>query len=1704
MAESIATLYVDIVPSVRGIQGQLASQLNPQVTKAAEQAGKDGGKALGNNLSSGIRDSLTATKTLGKDLGAALRPALTGAQNLVGGFKDAQAAASSFTGYLGSVGGAARKVADTAAVPGQNFVSGFKDAQAAASSFTGHLGTIGGAARKVADTAALPAQNFVSGFRDAQAAASSFTGHLGTMGGAVRRVADTAALPAQNFVSGFRDAQAAASTFTGRMGTLGGAARTLATTAALPGQEFMRGFRNAGDAAVRSSGIFARTGSAVATMATSAQTGLTRVATSTVTVGHQVAGAVSAATGAVRGVVSETAGAFGTFRSSISGAIAPVRGHIADLTSGISGLGGAAVAAAGTVGGAIAGIAAVGGFNRAVQIEQAQAKLKGLGNSTEDIQKIMVNASDAVKGTSAALNESASVAAAAVASGVAPGEDLERVLRTINDTAGIAGMSMQDAGAIFNSVLARGKLQGDDMLQLTSRGVPVLKFLSDQLGVTTDDVSKMVSKGQISFEDFASAMEKGVGGSAVAMGKTTSGALANLSTAISRMGANVITPFMPLVQKAALGLTDVFDALGARLKPVAEAIASSIAAAADPASRLGAALAYLKDRAADFLGAAGGIADAIPAPALAGIAGVVGVLAVKFGAAKIAAAPLVGIVGKLMGVLGLSTGKLAIFGRAFTLLTGPVGIAISLVVAAISSSEELQGTIGQVMGTMGGLVATLMAQLVPLFAQLASAIIPAVVMVFQTVVTVVAQLLTAILPLVATLLSQLLPVFVQLISTVLPPVVTIITAIIQVVAALVMALMPVITTILSLLVPVLQFVVTVIAALASGILTLIGGAVTWLTTVAVPALGVALQAVGGFFTWLWTGVVQPVWTWIQGAISNVVTWIATIVVPWVQTAMAALGLVFSWLYTTVVLPVWDGIKTAIAVAVAVVMTIWQGLVAFVQGVLAPLWNWLYATIILPAWNGIKNVIAAAWVWIRDTVFTPLMDFVRGPLTSAWLWIRNTVAQVWGAIRGAISAAWVWIRDVVLVPLINFVRGALTSAWLWIRSIVAQVWGAIRGTVSSSWAWVRDVVLVPLINFVRGALTGAWRWISSVVSQVWTGIRNTVSNTWNFVRGSILQPMINFLRGSVVNAWNAAKDGIKNAWDKVKSVVDKPVDFVINTVINGGFIKNFNKVASKFGIDTIDEIKYKGLARGGVVPGYQPRKIDDHLYPVAGGGVQPLRGGEGILTPEATRALGGESWINGVNAAANSGGIHGAQSWLDASKPSIETFPRDNDKRFAMGPPGGPSGGLWSSNQARASQLGYFNVPRGSISGVSFESAAKAWMGRSALEIRMGSGGPGVQSISGGGGGPWGYATSDGRITITPGGPAAVGPSAVRGTLIHEIGHVLSLNHPPGGYGATGSIMSAGMAGGYWPSGADYAKLAEIYGQPGKGVKKYDDPGGGGGILSGLLDMIGFDKLLEKIPGGGFAKDLMVGAAKKAWEGFKSWAAAAINPFDGGDSEVASAQGAEKWRDTVIAALKKAGLPATKPYQDAWVKQIDTESGGDPNAVQGNIGDINNATGDLGKGLVMVIGSTFAANRDPSLPNNQFDPLANLVAGMNHAKSYGIEGMLRVIGHGHGYAKGGVLPTNLQGLGAQVFDGGGWLRKTTDPMLVHHRETRPDAVLTHQQFQDMHALAREVEDQRGPAGTWENHFHLPEAPEDPDKLGRRAGEAFAFEMMRAGI
>lgn len=234
----------------------------------------------------------------------------------------------------------------------------------------------------------------------------------------------------------------------------------------------------------------------------------------------------------------------------------------------------AGAAAVGAIGGSLAK-----GFQRLDSIDQATAKLEALGNSGSDVSAIMDNALTSVKGTSYGLGEAATTAASMVASGIKPGQELEGVLGTVADTAAIAGASMDEMGLIFGSVAARGKLQGDDLMQLLSRGVPVLQILGDQMGKTSAEVSDMVSKGEIDFKTFADAMEGYVGGGAKRMGDTLSGSLKNLGAAFGRMGAEVLEGPVSQAPGVIKQLTDQVDGMGAVVGPIAQEWTAKLAPA---------------------------------------------------------------------------------------------------------------------------------------------------------------------------------------------------------------------------------------------------------------------------------------------------------------------------------------------------------------------------------------------------------------------------------------------------------------------------------------------------------------------------------------------------------------------------------------------------------------------------------------------------------------------------------------------------------------------------------------------------------------------------------------------------------------------------------------------------------------------------------------------------------------------------------------------------------------------------------------------------------------------------------------------------------------------------------------------------------------------------------------------------------------------
>lgn len=223
-----------------------------------------------------------------------------------------------------------------------------------------------------------------------------------------------------------------------------------------------------------------------------------------------------------------------------------------------------AAAKVGLAGGAVAiGTALTKGFGRLKSIEQAQATLTGLGHSAQSVEQIMQNTNAAVKGTAFGLGDAATVAAQLVASGIKPGQDLQKTLTLVGDSATIAGVGIDQMGAIFSKAAASNKVQMDIIGQLHDAGVPALQLIAKEMGVTAEEASTMASKGEVDFATFEKAMAQGMGGAAQESGKTLSGAFDNSMAAVGRFGANLIQDVYPQ-------LTEFFNGFIEWMGPVEE------------------------------------------------------------------------------------------------------------------------------------------------------------------------------------------------------------------------------------------------------------------------------------------------------------------------------------------------------------------------------------------------------------------------------------------------------------------------------------------------------------------------------------------------------------------------------------------------------------------------------------------------------------------------------------------------------------------------------------------------------------------------------------------------------------------------------------------------------------------------------------------------------------------------------------------------------------------------------------------------------------------------------------------------------------------------------------------------------------------------------------------------------------------------------
>ncbi|MFU1791454.1 tape measure protein [Mammaliicoccus sciuri] len=1216
-------------------------------------------------------------------------------------------------------------------------------------------------------------------------------------------------------------------------------------------------------------------------------------------------------------------------------------------------------------GGALASITIGKGFGRLVEIDNAKAKLDGLGHSSESVQKIMDNALESVRGTSFGLGEAATTASSAVAAGIKPGKELTRYLSLTGDAAAIAGSSMGEMGSIINKVQTSNKAYNGELQQLSERGIPIYQWIAKEAGVTADEVFKMASDGEISSKMFLNAIETNIGGAAKKMGqKSFTASLANMWAAVGRLGAS----FLDAGGKG--------GGFFSKMKPLMNDLTTAIDGMEGTAAKWGETLGQVLDKVVNGIKGIVNWYNSLDKNTQKLIASIMQwstLILVGLG-------PVLMIFSKLTGIIGAIFGPFGKFLKFFAKFSTAAKSSEGAIIGITKVFPKLGAILGTLTGPVGwitlGVIALGTAFVVAYkksetFRNIVNAALNGVKQSFITIGNIIKGFF------------QLFKVNGQdgviTLSKILPP---------NVVVGLTNFATKVKTTFYQ--------VVNAISTFAKSIGTQISA--FWAKNGT--EIMTALRNVGSFisttFKFIWGNVIKPIMTLIWNLMK--ILWPAI---------------------RLLIVSVWQNIKGVI-----------QGATNIILGIIK-----VFSSLLTGNWKG---------------VWQGIVQILKGAVVLAWnlvqLWFVGKILKVvkvgLGMLKGVVSKGWTFIR--------NFISKTAQSIW---NSVRTKFTGLSKST--------RDI-FTNLSNWCRGLWTRLKNFITNLAQNIWTNVRNKFSGMSKSSReifGRLLESAKNIftnIKNRVTSLAHGARDnvvnGFKAMYDRGKSWIDKLKNFL------SGSVSGFKSIASKVG---------KGIANGAIsglnkmIDGvnWLSKKIMDKklikdkiakLSTGTGGRNGVKTNSKGQLQEDTLAMVNDKGPGNGKGPNGHQELIRDKDGSLFAPKGRNVVLPLKKGMEVING---------------RDTQNMYGGIPRFSAGSATKKQTNKK---KSAFEqgfdnvkaITKATADATVKTVAKKGGElagkatskaleVWDYIENPGKLVQIALDKFGVDFSSIKGVYGSFMKHgfaglkkglvkkVMSWFDEAGGYGNVdgSSILKHGISFGYSPNkplpgyplsinggrhyGIDTPHSYEKIQAPTGGIVRAQSDFGGGTIAQILSGKVAQYYLhLEKVlktgrikQGETFAKTGNSGhytTGAHLHTQIEDPAANALTNRNTKDpvkflNSKGSKSGGGGWLNTIRTALKIAKLPVTQKYINAWMKQIQTESSGNARAMGGNDGL---ADGNA-MGLVQVKPGTFKANQGKGM-GDIWNPLHNLVAGMNYAKNTYGSRLLGTIGQGHGYANGGII------------------------------------------------------------------------------------------------
>jgi tape measure domain-containing protein len=209
---------------------------------------------------------------------------------------------------------------------------------------------------------------------------------------------------------------------------------------------------------------------------------------------------------------------------------------------------------------------------KTAELETQTRSLKVLTGSLESAQSIIKQLQDIGAVTPFTSTELIDTAKRLRAFGVET-DKLVDTTRRLGDVAGATGADLGGIATAFGQIQAKGRLQGEELLQLQERGIDLQSELQKMYGMTGEEFRKALEKGRFSAEAVDVALQNltNTGGKyangAIAQSDTLAGKFSTLQDGITRTAqaiGQVLSPALQTILTQAIGvINSINNALAA-------------------------------------------------------------------------------------------------------------------------------------------------------------------------------------------------------------------------------------------------------------------------------------------------------------------------------------------------------------------------------------------------------------------------------------------------------------------------------------------------------------------------------------------------------------------------------------------------------------------------------------------------------------------------------------------------------------------------------------------------------------------------------------------------------------------------------------------------------------------------------------------------------------------------------------------------------------------------------------------------------------------------------------------------------------------------------------------------------------------------------------------------------------------------------------